>query len=176
MNTLKYYISLVFIVIFCIFDAFSILGVFACIGESVGALIMMVLFASAFLFVTVKCYKWHKRFIPDAKQKKEKNQTCIEDDALEDADEPLWVSSSGKESNFKPNYEIIYKDAEGRVSKRKIAVIGFDGRLVEAYCFLRNERRSFYVPRIAECVDLSTGEVINDDLSIYFAKMFGVKS
>ena len=72
MNTLKYYVSLVFIVIFFIFDAFSILGVLACIGESVGALIMMVIFASAFLFVTVKCYKWHKRFIPDAKQKKEK--------------------------------------------------------------------------------------------------------
>lgn len=173
MNKLKYYVSLVFIVIFCIFDAFSILGVLACIGESVGALIMMIIFASAFLFVTVKCYKWHKRFVPDAKQK---NQTCFEDDELEDGDEPLWVSSSGKESSFEPNYEIIYKDAEGRVSKRKIAVISFDGRLVEAYCFLRNERRSFYVPRIAECVDLSTGEVINDDLSIYFAKMFGVKS
>ena len=77
-----------------------------------------------------------------------------------------------KDSSFTPQYEIEYKDAEGVPSRRKISLISFDGKVIEAYCFLRHEERTFYIPRIVECVDLSTGEVVDGDLRFYFASLF----
>lgn len=103
-------------------------------------------------------------------------------------DEPLWVSgidSVVKENaemrnvrNLKPNYEIKYRDAEGNESLRKVFVRDFDGKVLDAYCFLRNEDRSFYVPRIVESVDLETGEVLSNykgDLRWYFNERFKKK-
>lgn len=95
-----------------------------------------------------------------------------DDDDGEDA--PLW-SSGVDPSVLKPNYEIKYRDFEGKESVRKIFVRNFDGKVLDAYCFLRNEGRTFYIPRIVECVDLETGEVlINDkcDLRWYFNERF----
>ena len=109
------------------------------------------------------------------------------DDDDNGCDEPLWTSGidsivnenaeKQKNKNLKPNYEIKYKDAEGNISDRKIFVRRFDGRVLEAHCFLRSEERTFYVPRIVECVDLETGEIINadefyGDLRWYFCKRF----
>lgn len=174
MKALNYYVSLFLIVLLCILDGFSILGVIVCIGESAGALIMMAVFTFIFLFLTVKCYKWHKKYAPACVPKKNVVKESFEDDEIEDGDEPLYVSSTVKETGLEPNYEIGYKNAEGEVSRRKIAVISFDGKVIEAYCFLRKERRTFYVPRITECVDLSTGEVVGGDLRVYFAKVFNI--
>ena len=177
MKTINYYLSLFFIVLFCLIDGFLLLMLVVGLRENVGAAIMVALFFSAFVFVTVKCYKWHKKYIPDCKRKKVlAKETDQEYSDVEDGDEPLYMLSSAKKSGFEPDCEIIYKDAEGNLSKRKIAVVSFDGRMIESYCFLRNERRTFYVQRIIECVDLSTGEVIKDDLAVYFARTFGIKS
>ena len=96
------------------------------------------------------------------------------DDDDDGCDEPLWTSGSNF-SDSKPNYEIKYKDAEGNISVRKIFVRDFDGRVLDAYCFLRNDDRTFYVPRIVECVDLATGEVLSNDkvdLRWYFNERF----
>lgn len=96
------------------------------------------------------------------------------DDDDDGCDEPLWTSGSNF-SDSKPNYEIKYKDAEGNISVRKIFVRDFDGRVLDAYCFLRNDDRTFYVPRIVECVDLETGEVLSNgkcDLRWYFNERF----
>lgn len=83
-----------------------------------------------------------------------------------------------KISNLKPNYEIKYRDADGNESLRKIFVRDFDGKVLDAYCFLRNEDRTFYIPRIVECVDLETGEALSsdkDDLRWYFNERFNKK-
>lgn len=89
-------------------------------------------------------------------------------------DEPLWTSGSNF-SDSKPNYEIKYRDFEGKESVRKIFVRDFDGKTLDAYCFLRNEGRTFYISRIVECVDLDTGEVLSNDkgdLRWYFNQRF----
>lgn len=74
--------------------------------------------------------------------------------------------------NLNPNFEIKYKDSDGSVTLRKVFVREFDGKVLNAYCFLRNENRTFYIPRIIECIDLETGEVLskggNGDLRLYF--------
>lgn len=96
------------------------------------------------------------------------------DDDDNGCDEPLWTSGYNF-SDSKPNYEIKYRDAEGNKSTRKIFVRDFDGRVLDAYCFLRNDDRTFYVPRIVECVDLATGEVLSNDkgdLRWYFNERF----
>lgn len=124
----------------------------------------------------------------DRTQDKNNERKAIDNLAGDDGcDEPLWTSGidsivnenaeKQKNKNLKPNYEIKYKDAEGNISVRKIFVRRFDGRVLEAHCFLRGEERTFYVPRIVECVDLETGEVINadefyGDLRWYFCKRF----
>ena len=81
-----------------------------------------------------------------------------------------------KGTRLKPNFELKYKSAEGEVTLRKIYVRDFDGRVLDAYCFLRNEDRTFYIPRIVECIDLETGEVLsnetNGDLRWYFNEKF----
>lgn len=112
------------------------------------------------------------------KNKGKSNELKALDNLVDDddngCDEPLWASSVDP-SDSKPNYEIKYKDAEGNISVRKIFVRDFDGRVLEAYCFLRNDDRTFYVPRIVECVDLATGEVLSNDkgdLRWYFNERF----
>ena len=106
----------------------------------------------------------------------------------ENTDEPLWASEvdsaanknaeKQKISNLKPNYEIKYRDADGNESLRKIFVWDFDGKVLDAYCFFRNEDRTFYIPRIIECVNLETGEVLSNDkgdLRWYFNERFNKK-
>lgn len=96
------------------------------------------------------------------------------DDDDDGCDEPLWASGSNF-SDSKPNYEIKYRDFEGKESVRKIFVRDFNGKVLDAYCFLRNEGRTFYIPRIVECVDLETGEVLSNDkcdLRWYFNERF----
>lgn len=79
-----------------------------------------------------------------------------------------------KESvNFKPNLEITYVNLRGEESVRKIFVRRFEGKALHAYCFLRNEERTFLVSRILNGVDLSTGELISGNIRDYFAENHG---
>ena len=96
------------------------------------------------------------------------------DDDDDGEDVPLWASGVDP-SVLKPNYEIKYRDFEGKESVRKIFVRDFNGKVLDTYCFLRNEGRTFYIPRIVECVDLKTGEVLSNDkcdLRWYFNERF----
>ena len=86
----------------------------------------------------------------------------LEDDEDGGADEHLYY----------PFFEIEYEDAEGNVTTRKIAIKKFDGSMISAYCFLRDEERSFLATRIIDCVDVSTGEVVDGDLQEYVAKNY----
>ena len=70
------------------------------------------------------------------------------------------------------DYEIKYKSANGDISTRKIYINKFEGKVVNAFCFLRNENRTFVVSNIVECVDLKKGELIKDDLHFYFNEKY----
>ena len=61
---------------------------------------------------------------------------------------------------------IEYTDAEGKQTVRKVQMREFDaslhGGILMGHCELRNETRTFRFDRIKRCVDLTTGEVIED--------------
>ncbi|WP_373506493.1 HNH endonuclease [Thiocapsa sp.] len=58
---------------------------------------------------------------------------------------------------------IQYKDGEGKITERRISDIQPEhSRAIEAFCHLRNARRSFYVPRILTAAYADSGEVIAD--------------
>lgn len=57
---------------------------------------------------------------------------------------------------------IKYKDSEGHITKRTIAISRIDGsEYIHAYCNLRREYRTFRFDGIIEAVDTKTGEVLN---------------
>lgn len=64
------------------------------------------------------------------------------------------------------SWRIRYRDADGSESERDIDVEGAqkDGRhtMFFAFCRLRNDHRSFRSDRILSCIDLDTGEVIDN--------------
>lgn len=63
---------------------------------------------------------------------------------------------------------ISYKDYEGNVTERRISdIIVENSRQIDAYCHLRNARRSFVFKRIMSAIDAHTGEVIEDMGKLY---------
>jgi hypothetical protein len=71
--------------------------------------------------------------------------------------------------DFAPEFEIKYRKNKSDITVRKITVVKL-GEFLDAYCFLRNSVCTFAFSKIIECVDLSTGEKVNDDLRVYYAK------
>lgn len=200
MKKIKYIVSLV---LFCLLLILDILFALATVAVAIdkkesSAVVVGIVFSAFFIFLTVKCRSYSKKLDKVHEETSKVTKTdkhaelnridnLVDDDAAA-GDEPLWVSdidSVVKENaemrnvrNLKPNYEIKYRDAEGNESLRKVFVRDFDGKVLDAYCFLRNEDRSFYVPRIVESVDLETGEVLSNykgDLRWYFNERFKKK-
>lgn len=130
---------------------------------------------SAFLiFLTLKIRSYSKK-LDKSKYNAPKCSNKLNNDDNERPDEPIWTLDGQNQTELKPNFEIKYKSAEGEVTVRKVFVKDFDGKMLEAYCFLRDDDRTFYVPRIIECVDLATGEVLSNDkcdLWWYFNERF----
>jgi hypothetical protein len=67
---------------------------------------------------------------------------------------------------LKPLLEIRYSDVDDHKTTRKIwfirDLISDDLVYIRAYCFKKNDLRTFRSDRILEAVDLHTGEVIED--------------
>lgn len=168
MNGLRYYFSGALFVILCLLDAFFGLMLLVAFSQSVEMVIGTIVFLLPLLFVTKKCYSWHKKI----DYKKNSIERVQQNEIECEIDEPLFVSEKS-EAVVKPNFEITYENSDGETSKRKIAVRRFDGKVLVAYCFMRKEERTFYIPRISECVDLSTGEIVQGDLRSYLAKKYG---
>lgn len=178
MKKIKYIVSLV---LFCLLLILDILFALATVAVAIdkkepSAVVVGIVFSSFFIFLTVKCRSYSKK-LDNAKDDDSKIEKVDIPKSSSKAVDVLAVDSVSKRGNLKPNYEIKYRDAEGNESVRKIFVRKFDGRVLEAHCFLRGDERTFYVPRIVECVDLETGEVINanefyGDLRWYFNKKF----
>lgn len=71
--------------------------------------------------------------------------------------------------DFAPEFEIKYKKSKDNETLRKITVLKM-GEFLDAYCFLKNCVCTFAFSKIKECVDLSTGELVKEDLRSYYAK------
>ena len=60
--------------------------------------------------------------------------------------------------------EITYEDSKGDLTVRNISVSSYSestGKVL-AWCYLRNDQRSFFTDRMIEAIDTSTGESIED--------------
>jgi hypothetical protein len=64
------------------------------------------------------------------------------------------------------NLRIEYRDGAGSETKRDIQLMRYGpwegGAILWAYCHLRQANRTFRTDRVLKCVDLDTGEVIDD--------------
>ena len=104
-------------------------------------------------------------------EEKENPEVVIEDSGSENI-EMVENPPSTRERGYEPEYEIRYVTAEGYESVRQIYIHAFKGRYISAYCFLRHEDRTFTLSHIIECIDLKTGELITENLHLYFNKKF----
>ncbi|MBO7512550.1 MAG: hypothetical protein J6T54_06235 [Fibrobacter sp.] len=173
MNTFKYYLSLVILIVLVLLDVVFIITLIASVasGNIVGAVVVGLLLFLPLLLLTKEVYSYYKKIdkkIDSGKTNSEKS--VVEARKNDEPDKQIKSVEIGR-----PEYEIVYTDHEGEKTTRKISVLKFDGRLIDAFCFLRGEERTFYVKRISECIDLSTGEVINGDLRQFFADKFNMK-
>ncbi len=74
------------------------------------------------------------------------------------------------------DYRLIYKDGSGKITERDISTIrigeDFDNDIMLlAYCHKRNAKRSFFVSRMLDLIDLETGEVIQDRNAHFLEKI-----
>jgi hypothetical protein len=86
-----------------------------------------------------------------------------------DADYDAWEGSFWEASNpkrLRARFEIEYKDGNGAWTKRSVRVREFDnalnGGILMGHCELRDATRTFRFDRIKQCVDLETGELVEN--------------
>ncbi|ECS0067194.1 hypothetical protein F2T19_20805 [Salmonella enterica] len=67
--------------------------------------------------------------------------------------------------------DILYTDAKGDLTHRKIRVINYTEttQKVYAWCSLREDFRSFFTYKMSNITDINTGEII-DDLDEYLSR------
>ena len=167
MNGFKYYTSGTLFVVLCLLDAFFGLMLLAVYDKGAGPIVFVIVSLALLLLATKKCYSYHKKI--DYVKKPAVNPVVASREVEKESDEPIGYAENH------PEYEIKYTDLDGNETTRKISVSAFDGKSLKSYCFLRNDERTFYIKRISECVDLSTGEVISGDLYEFFANKFNLK-
>lgn len=169
MKSFGYYVTLLLLVVLGIIDLiFAILFV-GVLDKGAGVIFAVGLFLALFIYLTVKCRKYHNEYRAESSSKNADEEIPEKESFENEVDEESFY---GDENKFVPDFEIKYQDAEGEFTTRKISVISFKDGMVKAYCFLRKEKRTFYIPRIVECIDLSTGELVFDDLRIYFLSKY----
>jgi hypothetical protein len=76
----------------------------------------------------------------------------------------FWDASDPKK--LKAHLQIDYKHGNGNLTTRCVSVREFDnelyGGIIMGYCELRDATRTFRFDRINNCIDLETGEVVQD--------------
>lgn len=64
--------------------------------------------------------------------------------------------------------EFSYMNAEGEASRRRVSVHAVKavnhGAWIRGYCHLRKEERTFRIDRMADCVNMETGEIFDDPI------------
>lgn len=168
LNKIKIYISLFAFFFFLLIDVFFLAGIIASVGESITTAVVLLIMVVPFVYLTIKIFLYCKYF---RKEKPSSNvEQTIPAEHIENV--PVEKEKTAKKKNDGPDFEIKYVSSDGEETVRQIKVIDFKGRMLEAMCFLRHEKRTFAVSRIAECIDLSTGEVIQEELHFYFNRRY----
>lgn len=72
-------------------------------------------------------------------------------------------------------FQLKYRDGNGSETHRKVSVRNFDrnhlGGMFIGHCHLRGATRTFRVDRVIECIDIDSGEIV-EDLSDYLTKRY----
>jgi len=95
----------------------------------------------------------------------------------ETQDEDIIRYLAGEDKALSLELEIDYKDSKGNETTRQIKLkryrINPDNKeaLLYGFCSLRNGGRDFYASRIQRCVDLETGEVI-ENIILYLEEKY----
>ena len=88
---------------------------------------------------------------------------CKDDDLNKENPQIFQHWASGEEVNVNSCLQIAYRDSSGETTNRKIHVTWYSGSCyMDAFCDLRQRRRTFRIDRIQACVDIETGEVVNN--------------
>lgn len=124
---------------------------------SIAAILSIILFVALF----IAKIRLINSYDPNAKDEPVKDET--------DSDANSESPKDDKLVEYVPDFEIRYRKSKNDETVRKISVVKL-GEFLYAYCFLRNSICTFSFQKIVECVDLSTGEFVKDDLRIYIAK------
>lgn len=79
------------------------------------------------------------------------------------------------EQEVDPRFRVKYRDFHGTLTERNIRFIAVNKEtgvlMIEAFCELKKEERTFRADRIQECVNLSTGEMIENPVE-YFESFY----
>ena len=173
-----FFLSAAALVFFVFLDLIMVIGIVAELKKDDGSVGGFVVGLLVLLVFTALCVMGFRKYDKERAKYRPAKVELVKDDAEDDG--PIFVVSveaekpvkkkrrRSRKTFVKPEFEIRYLDSNGNETVRQIAVLGFDGRYVDAYCFLRDQQRTFIVDRIKECVDISTGEVISDDLPNFF--------
>jgi len=65
-------------------------------------------------------------------------------------------------SNTIATLTICYESSSGVLTQRGVSVTEFDDHEMVGFCHLRNRYRTFLYERVTSCVNVQTGEVVND--------------
>lgn len=84
---------------------------------------------------------------------------------------PKRKSKATKHAIHGVELDILYTDAKGDLTHRKIRVINYTEttQKVYAWCSLREDFRSFFTYKMSNITDINTGEII-DDLDEYLSR------
>ncbi|HYW32448.1 MAG TPA: hypothetical protein VE869_13135 [Gemmatimonas sp.] len=86
------------------------------------------------------------------------------EDEAELASEDQWAHVAMQPVSSNATVDLIYRDAEGTKTRRRVTVREFDYAAprgyLDVFCHLRNARRTFILDRVIEAVDPETGEVL----------------
>ena len=132
---------------------------------SVAVIVISLIFMIPIGFIMHYISKKTKVNVGGAKKLVEKSVQASPSD-----DEDLMYKLSQLHKKLRPEFEIRYRGGDGKVSVEKIIVLGIRDNRVEAYSFARCKEHTFYLPGIEACVEISTGELINENLMVFFTQ------
>jgi len=90
---------------------------------------------------------------------------------LDHVGKDAWVDWPEETRAVSVNLFISYKDKNLNKTERNIRTTGYNDEVINAYCEMRNSRRTFIIESIKACVDLKTGEEV-EDVYLHLDKLY----
>ncbi len=101
-------------------------------------------------------------------------RTTVKSDAQTDAWEGTFWEAEDP-IPVKAEFQLKYRDGNGSETQRKVSVRNFDrnhlGGMFIGHCHLRNATRTFRVDRVIGCIDIDSGEIV-ENISDYLMKRY----